>query len=350
MKTNSVLTVSLLFAALGLNVHSLLGAQLNLDFHSASGTILDTNGLGTGFSARLSGTGTAQPTNDPRLVLNTTAGTLSLTTSATNEDFNGQAGISTAEAIGLQLSSLGYTGTQDFAVSTHFQPIRTDGLPGAIMNNDQAGVFVGQNSANLTRGGHITFSNAAEWFSGNTQNGTDINGHFFGFGLNVANGLSVTISRSGSTWQYIINGVNWAPNTAANGTGSPAPPTFLNSLSDLTVGVFGINVNNTDAVTYKMDSFNAVVETVPGDANGDGHVDLNDFNLISDNLFKNVTPGTNGDLTLDGVVNYNDFRLWKNNYHPGAGSSVPNFVPEPSSFVLSIFALLGILGGRRFLS
>jgi hypothetical protein len=219
------------------------------------------------------------------------------------------------------------------------------------MNNDQAGVFVGQDSANLTRGGHITFSNAAEWFSGNTQTGTDIDGHFFGFGLNVANGMTVTISRTSGTWQYIINGVSWAPNTAANGTGSPAPPTFLNSLSDLTVGVFGINVNNTDAVTYKIDSFNVVVP-IPGDANGDGHVDLSDFNLISDNLFKNVTAGTNGDLTLDGVVNYADFRQWKSNYHPGSGAGSVGAVPEPSTIVLAMIALLGMfgVGGRRFVS
>jgi hypothetical protein len=347
MKTNLILTVSLLTLSLGMWSTAGHASSLNLNFHTASGTILDKDGQGTGFSSRLSGTGTALSSPDSRLDIDTTAGTLALTTGTTAEDFNGQNGVNVAEAVGIQLSTLGYTGSQDFSVSAHFQAIRADGLPGAIMNNDQAGVFVGQDSADLTRAGHITFSNAAEWFSGNTQGGTDINGHFFGFGLNVSTGLTVTISRTSGNWQYIINGVSWAPNTAANGTGNPAPPTFLNSLSDLTVGVFGINVGNADAVTYKIDSFSAVVP-IPGDADGNGIVNLADFNLISDNLFKTVTAGTNGDLTLDGVVNYNDFRQWKNNFHGGSGAGAPGSVPEPSTFVLAAIALLGLFGRRPF--
>ncbi len=44
----------------------------------------------------------------------------------------------------------------------------------------------------------------------------------------------------------------------------------------------------------------------PGDADGDGSVDLNDINLVLGSFNQSVTPGTNGDTTGDGVVNLDD--------------------------------------------
>ena len=55
---------------------------------------------------------------DPNLDLDTAAGTLSLTTSTS--DINGQVNMAELEAIGIPLSSLGFTGNQDVRIRAHF--------------------------------------------------------------------------------------------------------------------------------------------------------------------------------------------------------------------------------------
>lgn len=344
MKTNLVLMVALAaFGSLSIAAHA---ASLNLNFSAASGTLLDKDGQGTGLSSRLSGTGTALAASDPNLDINTATGKLAIRTGnnvGANQDFNGGAGLDTLEAVGISLSSLGFTGGQDFSVTAVFDPVPPTN------SFDQAGVFIGSAATAMTRAGYITFA-GQEYFSGHTTGTADNNGRFFGFGFNGSAGMTVTISRVAGDWQYIINGLAWQPNTAGDGSGTPIDPTGannspnLNALSDLTVGVFAINVGNATSETLTLDSFSVVVP-VPGDANDDGFVNLTDFNLISDHLFTTVQSGTLGDVTLDGVVNYADFRLWKNNYHPGSGSA--SGVPEPSALLLAIIALLGVVTSRR---
>ena len=73
----------------------------------------------------------------------------------------------------------------------------------------------------------------------------------------------------------------------------------------------------------------------PGDADRDGDVDLDDFQLISLNLQELVVPGSRGDLTADGVVNFDDFRIWKSNY-PSQGLAGSQSVPEPTVIQLSL--------------
>jgi hypothetical protein len=65
-------------------------APFTLDFNSASGTVLDANGVGTGFTARMPGSGSNITGNDANLLLRTNAGVLQLRTSP-GADFNGQA-------------------------------------------------------------------------------------------------------------------------------------------------------------------------------------------------------------------------------------------------------------------
>ena len=352
MKTN--LTGTIVLAAIWCVAWTGLSraAALNLDFSSTGGTLLDAQGQGTGFTTRLSGTGTALAASDPNLDINTATGKLTIRTGnnvGANQDFNGQAGLDTLEAVGIQLSSLGYTGTQDFTVTAVFDPLQ------GTNDFDQAGVFIGTDSATLTRAGHITFGGAGqEYFSGHTTGGTDNNGRFFGFGFNGADGMTVTISRVGGDWQYFIDGLAWHPNSGADGSGTLIDPNGANgspnldALSDLTVGVYAINVVNAISETVTLDSFSVNVP-VPGDATGEGDVNLDDFELISDNLFNTVPAGTMGDVTLDGVVNYADFRLWKNNYVPAGSSALSGGegVPEPSGIVLAVIALCGVVCGRR---
>jgi hypothetical protein len=334
-------------------VSGTFAASANFDF-STTGVagILDAQGQSTGLTARLSGTGTALPTNSPNLDISTTTGKLLITTGngiGANQETNGGAGLDTAEMVGLNLSSLGFTGSQDFIVSATF-----DALP-ATTAFDQGGIFVGQSGAALTQAGYITFSDQ-EYFSVHV-NPNHNNGRFFGFGFNGTDGMTVAITRISGDWRYFIDGLEWQPNTDGGGNGTPVDPTGANGspnlqgLTDLTVGVFAVNVINGASETVAVDSFDVIVDPVAGDANGNGTVGPEDFALISDNLFNvNGVPGLNGDVTFDGNVGYDDFRLWKNVAPLSALIAVglhPS-VPEPTALSLAALALIGAaLKGRR---
>lgn len=127
---------------------------LTLDFTAAvPGTIQDTTGAGTGFTARLSGTGGGLATNDPNMSLNTGSGLLSLT--STNSDLNDQLNLNIGEYIGVQLSTLDFTGSEDFTVTSVIS-----GFSGTASFPQQFGLVVGTASNKATRMGLI-FGNGA---------------------------------------------------------------------------------------------------------------------------------------------------------------------------------------------
>ncbi|MEM7680855.1 MAG: Type 1 glutamine amidotransferase-like domain-containing protein [Planctomycetota bacterium] len=75
---------------------------------------------------------------------------------------------------------------------------------------------------------------------------------------------------------------------------------------------------------------------LPGDANGDGLVDLLDFDVLAQHFGSNTGAGpAEGDFNADGVVDLLDFDVLAQHF----GSSAPGAVPEPASL-----AVLG-LGG-----
>jgi arabinan endo-1,5-alpha-L-arabinosidase len=218
--------------------------RVNLDFNTAaSAGILDGSGQFTGFTSRLPGTGSALPAQDPKLRLDTTDGVLELATS--QSDFNGQAGLPAASAPGIALADLGFTGTEDFSVNVVFRPLLT------LQFIDQVGLYIGSHSNLLTRADTIVFG-APEFHSAHTQNGFDYDGRFFGFGLNAADGLIITIGREGGVWRYVIDGREWNPQSA---------PTFLDGRADLVAGVFAVTPLNNTPKTIEVDSFSMVVAT-----------------------------------------------------------------------------------------
>lgn len=351
MKTSWILSALGSFASVLVLASSTFAASANFDFSTNGvGGITDKDGQSTGL-VRLSGSGTALATNSPNLDLDTAAGKLRITTgngTGANQDTNGGAGLDTAEMVGINLASLGYTGTQDFIVSATF-----DALPSTI-NFDQGGIFVGSSTAALTQAGYITFS-AQEYFSAHANPGHN-NGRFFGFGFNGADGMTVAITRIGGDWRYFIDGLEWQPNTDGAGNGTPVDPTGasgspnLNAPTDLTVGLFAINVVNTVSEVVTIDRLDVIVNPVVGDASGNGSVGPEDFTLISNNMFNaNGVPGLNGDVTFDGNVGYDDFRLWKSVAPLSALRAVGlAAVPEPGTMTLIAVALGGVvLQGRR---
>lgn len=91
------------------------------------------------------------------------------------------------------------------------------------------------------------------------------------------------------------------------------------------------------------------IEIVPavglvGDADGNGVVNIADFDLIRGNFLNTVAAGEDGDLDFSTVVDLTDFRIWKNAF----GGAGPNSVPEPSAALLIVVGGAGLVLARRF--
>jgi hypothetical protein len=105
-----------------------------------------------------------------------------------------------------------------------------------------------------------------------------------------------------------------------------------------------------DTLTAGFDDINARNSIVgggqPGDANGDGNVDMNDAILIANHFRDSVPQSTLGDLDGNGLVNFADFRLWKTasgfSGSIGAAMAAAGIVPEPASGVLAILGLVAL--------
>lgn len=78
---------------------------------------------------------------------------------------------------------------------------------------------------------------------------------------------------------------------------------------------------------------------LPADFNGDGMVDLSDFNILKGNFGTMGATMDQGDANLDGNVDLSDFNILKASF----GQSGAAAVPEPSTVLLAICGLAGLL-------
>lgn len=262
--------------------------RLDLDFGSAAaGGLQDAGGEFTGLTARLPGTGGDLPTADPNLHLDPAAGHLVLST--TQADFFGGAGLATASVPGAALADLGFTGAEDFAVTAQFAPLV------GLEFIDQVGVYVGASSAALTRAGTIVFG-APERYAVHSENFADHSARFFGFGLDVSDGMTVTITREGGGSRYFIDGVEWNP---------LAPATFLDGRADLTAGVFAITPLNANVKPVGLDSFSLVVATTEPQLTA-----LEQWRIIHFAQLEAIGVAANhADPDRDGRRNFQEFEL-----------------------------------------
>ncbi len=285
-------------AAVSLQIASTRASSLTLNFSSPGGTILDTNGIGTGLTARMVGTGSAITGNDSNLLLNTSGHVLTMSTSP-GADFNGQVAMSTASVVGINLSSLGYNGSNDFTATAVFTGLPTTGpSAGQALNPDQLCLIVGTDSTTAVRAGFINFSqfhatntDANEDFATLTSGGSDAFQRFFG--TPVGSTMTVVIKRIGGVWGITVNGADRMPNSSADGTGTPEPPTAigLDAASDLFVGVVAMDVGNNSPWNANLQSFSVVVSgnSPPSITNQPQKQLVNEGNPVT----FSVTPGDN---------------------------------------------------------
>lgn len=89
---------------------------------------------------------------------------------------------------------------------------------------------------------------------------------------------------------------------------------------------------------------------VAGDADGNGIINLSDYQLIQANSFTVVPLGTLGDVDDTGFVDFGDFQQWKTNFPGGvqaAEAAIASLVPEPASGGLWALAVMGLWSARR---
>ncbi|MCO6044723.1 hypothetical protein NG895_12470 [Aeoliella sp. ICT_H6.2] len=103
---------------------------------------------------------------------------------------------------------------------------------------------------------------------------------------------------------------------------------------------FGFGTLN-DNGTYD----NIVLETIstaPGDVDGDGVADIDDFNIIRDNFRQSASSRSDGDLTGDGFVDFYDYRQWSETQPGSVVAAVAHTIPEPTTalLLLTAFGLL----------
>ena len=88
---------------------------------------------------------------------------------------------------------------------------------------------------------------------------------------------------------------------------------------------------------------------LPGDANGDGKVDINDLTIVLSHYGQTGMAWTQGEFTGDGTVDINDLTIVLAHYGQsvGAFAAATAPVPEPSCVVLLGIAVAGLLARAR---
>jgi arabinan endo-1,5-alpha-L-arabinosidase len=244
--------------------------------------------------------------HDGHLSLNTQEGYLAIT--STRSDYNAQVGMAANGSIGAALASLGFSGTEDFAVSATFRALPT------LQDIDQVGLFIGRSGSTLTRAGAIVFGGVPEPFSVHTENGADRNARFSGAGFNGAGGMRVAITREGGVWRYFINEAEWNPVSG----GQKVEPAYLNGQGDLIAGVFAIHPLNNNPKRVELESFSLAVVNGP--------VPLTQLEAWRQHHFGSTAPdGPTADLADpdgDGKPNLLEYALGTDPWTPGSGTRI----------------------------
>jgi hypothetical protein len=179
-----------------------------------------------------------------------------------------------------------------------------------------------------------------------------------GFGNGAGNWTAYTrpFTAAAAAWR------NLTLNTLVPQSPTPQGATIGDTpASNLAGGIIGAGFVATFS-QYSTINFNFLeigIPPIPGDVDGDGDVDMDDFNTIRGNFGLTGAERTDGDLTgpglgglADGIVDLYDYGQWKDNFpFPGAGSGGGSVggqsVPEPTTALLMAMPLICVMRLRR---
>ena len=136
----------------------------------------------------------------------------------------------------------------------------------------------------------------------------------------AASGTATVATSNGTlTWRYVSDGL-----TAGSGA----------------VGQF-----NDGMYCVQLDANGGGVETVlPGDANLDGKVDINDLTIVLAHYNQTGATWAQGEFTGSGTVDINDLTIVLSNYGKTVSADSLAAVAEPSSLTLLGVLAAGLLG------
>jgi len=147
--------------------------------------------------------------------------------------------------------------------------------------------------------------------------------------------------------------LEWAVSRTAvqpgGGTFNPPSGSF-NLLFIAEDTTFDTSPNNGEVDWFTYNAAGTYNPGVAGDADANGVININDYQLIQANSFTIVPLGTMGDVDDSGFVNFDDFHQWKTNFPGGAAAAeaaIAALVPEPSGVALSGAALAALAAVRR---
>lgn len=221
-------------------------------FGSVGEGVPDADGLGTGLTHRLPGTGTGLPERDPNLRLNTEKAQLELTT--TESDLNTQFKLGRGEYLGVRLADLGFTGPEDFAATVTILNIP------ALEFVGQFGLYAGTDSAENIRGGLLSARRQEPGqytqFLVNNHHGIDDDIYKVGL-LSTGTDLRLTLKRLQGKYSLTVENLT----DGSTSTLTIRHPDFLDGERELFVGLFGANTQSNVRKTLVVKEFQVTVWT-----------------------------------------------------------------------------------------
>jgi hypothetical protein len=170
-----------------------------------------------------------------------------------------------------------------------------------------------------------------------------------GNGLDAWSNIIGTLGPLGAKAPYGIFGYN--DETTDNAPGGSPPwyegtsPGWVLSAGGWSGTVYADNQYYGGCYPDNDPNLNATYQTpIPGDANGDGKVDINDLTIVLAHYGQTGMSWSQGEFTGDGTVDINDLTIVLANYGTSAGASGGvKAVPEPCTPALLVAGLVCLL-------
>ena len=165
-------------------------------------------------------------------------------------------------------------------------------------------------------------------------------------------GMQQTINASGQVVGFeVVGGVNHAA-VWQNGTitdlntlyAASLPSGFVLNTATAIDDLGDIAGYGTDSLSHAAQAF-FLKAILPGDANLDGKVDINDLTAVLTHFGETGMTWSQGDFNGDGRVDINDLAIVLTRFGDSGGSSAAGLaaVPEPSALLLVGMSLIGLL-------